>query len=130
MPNTHTFTAYERTHTDIHITQNMYRKNCFCIKLKLANACIYKGVLELSLALLFSDLHEYPHTTTTPPKMRYENIFYLRGSSSTSLQVYLLYLITINGCLFQHLHLDLNRSSIKANLPMLAQKHGLYGSPA
>jgi hypothetical protein len=30
------------------------------------NACIYKGVPELSLALLFSSLHADPHTTTTP----------------------------------------------------------------
>ena len=31
----------------------------------MVNACIYKGVPELSLALLFSALHADPHTTTT-----------------------------------------------------------------
>ena len=76
----------------------------------MANACIYKGVLELSLALLFSALHAYPHTTTTllTLKMRPKNLFNLRGSSSASLQVHLLYSITINGCLVQHLDLDIS----------------------
>jgi hypothetical protein len=43
----------QRTHTDIHITQNQCRKNCSVI-LTMANACIYNGVPELSLALLNS----------------------------------------------------------------------------
>jgi hypothetical protein len=71
----HTFTTYEE-HSQTSIQHRIScRKNCFCIKLKLANACIYKGVLELSLALpnLSSNF------TLLSLKMRSENIFYLRG---------------------------------------------------
>jgi hypothetical protein len=39
--------------------------------IKMANAYIYKGVLELSLALL--------NSTIISTKMRSENLFYLRG---------------------------------------------------
>jgi hypothetical protein len=50
-----------RTHTDIHITQNNAGKTA-SVYIKMANACIYKVFSELSLALLFS---LYSHSLTT-----------------------------------------------------------------
>jgi hypothetical protein len=99
--------------------------------IKMENACIYKGVLELSLALLFSALHADPPTHLLTSKMRSQNLFYLRGSSSASLQVYLPYSITINGCLVQRLDIDLTHTHIRfLSYLQPVQRHGFYGSPA
>jgi hypothetical protein len=51
----YTSTTYKNTHRHPHNTEYMQEKLLLFI-LKMANACFYKGVLELSLALLLQPL--------------------------------------------------------------------------
>jgi hypothetical protein len=99
----HTSTTYNGTHTDIHVTQNIMQEKLLCY-IKLANACIYK--VFLSSLWLSSTQSSLIYNNLL--KMRYQNLFYLRGSSSASLQVYLLYSITLNGLSSPESDLDLS----------------------
>jgi hypothetical protein len=51
----HTSTTYKNTHRHSHNTEIHAGKIAF-VYIKMANACLYKGVLELSLALLLFSL--------------------------------------------------------------------------
>jgi hypothetical protein len=95
-------------------TASVYIKNGKCLY-------FYNGVPELSLALLSLTIY-------STQKMRSENLFYLRGSSSASLQVHLPYSITINGLSSPasgsrsqpiYIKADLSNACSKARLPWL-----------
>jgi hypothetical protein len=93
---------------------------------------VFTMVFLSSLWLFSLSLHRSSSTThLLTSKMRSQNLFYLRGSSSASLQVYLLYSITMNGLSSPESDLDLSHTHIKClSYLQPAQRHGFYGSPA
>jgi hypothetical protein len=91
--------------------------------LKMANACNYK-VFSSSL-WLFSDSLLIYYSSSTTYKMRYENLFYLRGLFELFPPTYLPYSITLNGLSSPESDLDLSHTNINGRSYLQpAQRHG------
>jgi hypothetical protein len=99
--------------------------------LNMANACIYKVFLSTtcnkvstpSLLLYSQILSSILSTTTTTTKMRYKNLFYLRGLFERFPPTYIPYSIALNGLSSPLSDLDLSHTNIlKADLPNACTK--------